>query len=69
MSTVQKKQLRRIKPVFHLNRVVAKVEYSIVFMSLVLSECSRNNEIRYVSLRYGWSGKRALRLRILCENW
>ena len=31
-----------------------------VFMSLVLPECSRNNEIRYVSLRYGWSGKRPL---------
>ena len=37
------------------------VAYSIVTISLVLLECSRNNDIRYVSLRYGRSGKRPLR--------
>ena len=30
-----------------------KVAYSTVSISLVLPKCSRNTEIRYVSLRYG----------------
>ena len=34
---------------FHFNRIV---KYFIVFKSFVLLECLRNNEIRYVSLRY-----------------
>ena len=38
--------------------VEGNVAYSIVSISLVLPERSQNNEIRYVSLRYGWSGKR-----------
>ena len=33
--------------------------YRIVSISLVLPDCLRNNEIRYVSLQYGRSGKRA----------
>ena len=33
--------------------VERNVAYSIVSISLVLSEGSQNNEIRYVSLRYG----------------
>ena len=51
---MQKIVLTRVKAVFHFNRIVAKrIAYSIVSKSLVLPDCSRNNEIRYVSLRYG----------------
>ena len=46
--------LRPFKAAFHFNRTVAKRSVSyIMSISLVLPECSRNNEIRYVSLRYG----------------
>ena len=48
-----------VRPVFHFNRMVAKRSvFCCVHTPLVPSECSRNNEIRYVSLRYGRSGKR-----------
>ena len=40
-----------IKLVFRFNRTVAKRSHIIVSISLVVPECSRNNEIRYVSLR------------------
>ena len=52
-------KLHSVKPVFHFNRMVAnrmvakRTLRSIVFISFVMLDCSRNNEIRYVSLRYG----------------
>ena len=46
-----------INPVFHFNGIVAKRSYSSASISLVLPECSRNNEIRYALLRYGLCGK------------
>ena len=49
----------QIKPVFHFNSIVAKRSVSFVSISFVLSECSQNNEIRYLSLRYGRGGKQA----------
>ena len=47
-----------VKPVFHSNRIIGSVAYSIVFISLVLRECSRNNEIQkyqgLATIRLNW---------------
>ena len=47
-----------IKPVFNFNRIIGNFPYSIVFISLVLHECSRNNEIQkyqgLATIRLNW---------------
>ena len=42
-----------LKAIFHFKRIVAKRSVFYCVNVLVLPECSRDNEIRYVSLRYG----------------